>query len=102
VLDLVRQRAGTVFSMRQLAEDSGGRAFTPADMKGVGPVYDAIAAELGQQYWLAYAPAPSEKYGFRRVSVRVESRGGLRVRTRSGYYVPEGPARSTGTTGTRR
>jgi hypothetical protein len=49
-------------------------------------VYRDIAGELSQQYWLAYAPAPGMAGGFRRVSVRVETRPGLRARTRSGFY----------------
>ena len=79
---LVRLR----FQMRQLSADTGGRAFTVANVNDLASVYEAIAAELAHQYWLAYVPAPPDRYGFRRVSVRVETRPELRVRTRSGYY----------------
>jgi Ca-activated chloride channel family protein len=78
--------ATTLFEMRELAETSGGRAFTPLQLTDLAGVYGQIAEELGQQYWLAYAPTSSIPSGFRRVSVRVETRPGLQARTRSGYY----------------
>ena len=71
----------------QLAETTGGRAFAPAGFADVEPIYAEIAAELSQQYWLGYVPSSAGEAGFRRVSVRVETRPGLRARTRSGYYV---------------
>ena len=72
--------------MRELAETTGGRTFAPAGFADVEAIYAEIAAELSQQYWLGYVPASPGKTGFRRVSVRVETRPGLRARTRSGYY----------------
>jgi Ca-activated chloride channel homolog len=83
--------ANTIFAMRQLSEETGGRAFTPAALADLAGVYRDIAGELNQQYWLAYAPAPELTGGFRRVSVRVETRPGLRARTRSGYYSSRQP-----------
>ena len=73
------------FDMRRLAEVTGGRAFTPANAADLDSIYAEIAAELGQQYLLGYVPSTAGE-GLRRVSVRVETRAGLRVRTRSGYY----------------
>ena len=75
------------FGMRELAETTGGRAFAPLGFADVEPIYAEIAAELSQQYWLGYVPSSAGEAGFRRVSVRVETRSGLRARTRSGYYV---------------
>ena len=72
--------------MRRLAEDTGGRAFTPKDFTELGRIYRDISSELGQQYWLAYAPAATSRPGFRRLAVRVLAGPGLRARTRSGYY----------------
>jgi VWFA-related protein len=77
---------GVAFQMRQLAEATGGRAFAPTSPADLQAVFDDIAGELGQQYWLAYARPPDAPAGFRRVSVRVETRPGLRARTRSGFY----------------
>jgi hypothetical protein len=83
---LLRRPRITLFEMRQLAEDTGGRAFTPTGHDDLASIYDAIAGELGQQYWLAYMPAPTGRPGFRRVSVRIETRPELLARTRTGYY----------------
>jgi Ca-activated chloride channel family protein len=82
--------ANQMFEMRQLADTTGGRAFAPLQLTDLAGVYDQIADELGQQYWLAYTPPRSKSSGFRRVSVRVETRPGLRARTRSGYYAGGG------------
>jgi Ca-activated chloride channel family protein len=81
-----------LFEMRQLAEETGGRAFVPSVTSELGRVYQDIAAELAQQYWLAYTPPPAAREGFRRVSVRIETRPGLRARTRAGYYAEPRPA----------
>ena len=75
------------FDMRQLAEVTGGRTFAAVGIADLERVYDEIAVELGQQYWLGYVRPNSAQDGFRRVSVVVETRQGLRARTRSGYQV---------------
>jgi Ca-activated chloride channel family protein len=75
------------FDMRQLAEVTGGRTFAAVGIADLERVYDEIAVELGQQYWLGYVRPNAEQDGFRRVSVAVETREGLRARTRSGYQV---------------
>jgi Ca-activated chloride channel family protein len=82
-----------LFDMRRLAEESGGRAFTPARIADLTGAADAITSELGQQYWLAYAPTTMTR-GFKRVNVRIEARPLLRARTRSGYYSGPRPASS--------
>jgi VWFA-related protein len=75
------------FDMRRLADETGGRAFAPVKVEDLSSVYKDVATELGQQYWLAYVPPPPVNgQEFRRVSVRVETRSGLRARTRVGYY----------------
>lgn len=78
-------RPSPPFELRSLSDETGGRTFAPARLDELSSTYREIADELGQQYWVAYAPAPS-RGGFRRVSVQVASRPGLRARTRSGYY----------------
>jgi Ca-activated chloride channel family protein len=83
----------TLFEMRQLAEETGGRAFVPAAATELARVYEDIAGELSQQYWLAYTPPPAAREGVRRVAVRIESQPGLRARTRAGYYAAPAPAR---------
>jgi len=75
-----------VFEMRRLASDTGGRHFTPAGFEDLATIYRDIGSELGEQYWLAYAPSPPSPPGFRRVWVRVANRPDLHTRTRSGYF----------------
>jgi len=85
---------GGVFEMRRLSHDTGGRHFAPAGGGDLAAIYQDIAGELGEQYWLAYVPTPVPPPGFRRVSVRVAEHPDLRARTRSGYYAsaPRRPA----------
>ena len=82
---LARGGPAAEFNLRTLARETGGRAFTPARWEDLSATYSQIAEELSQQYWLAYV-APAAGGGFRRVSVQVVARPGLRVRTRSGYF----------------
>ena len=80
------QPGPALFDLRQLADETGGRTFVPSRIEDLAGVYDDIAGELTRQYWLAYVPPPASTDEFRRVSVRVETRPGLLVRTRNGYY----------------
>jgi hypothetical protein len=80
--------------MRQLAEDTGGRAFAAIEPAALADVYEQIGRELRAQYWLAYT-AGAGGPRFRRVSVRVNDPPGLLARTRSGYAAaPSGAAQS--------
>jgi Ca-activated chloride channel family protein len=74
------------YSMKTLAQDTGGQAFFPARIQELSGVYGRIAAELGSQYSLAYAPKNIRKDGrFRRVIVQILTRPDARPRTRTGY-----------------
>lgn len=76
------------FVLRRFAEQTGGRAFFPADVKDLQFIYGEIKAELSSQYSLAYESSNSRRDGqFRRVAVRVD-RSGAQARTRPGYYAP--------------
>ena len=83
----LKQRPASPFDLRQIAEATGGRAFTVARIEDLAGVYDEIAAELGGQYWLAYVPSASAG-GYRRISVKIVNHPELRARTRSGYHAP--------------
>jgi len=74
----------SLFDLRLLADETGGRVFTPARTPDLIGVYAEIADEFRKQYWLAFAP-PESTPGFRRIVVRVVSNPLLRPRTRSGY-----------------
>ena len=74
------------YAMRQLAQETGAQAFFPSDVVELEGIYGAIAQELSHQYALAYAPANARADGtFRRISVRLNSRPELKLRTRMGY-----------------
>jgi Ca-activated chloride channel homolog len=81
----LRRRPLAPYDMRQLADETGGRAFAPAHIEELAGVYREIAEELGRQYWLAFERI-SAIDGFRRVSVRMVTQPTLRARTRAGYY----------------
>jgi len=72
--------------LEQLADETGGRAYFLAGLDELAGVYDAILAELGSRYLLAYSPSSERPEGeFRTLRVEVDVRG-ARARTRRGYY----------------
>jgi Ca-activated chloride channel homolog len=76
------------FVLRRFAEQTGGRAFFPADAKELAGIYGEIKAELANQYFLAYESTNPRRDGqFRRIAVRVEREGAV-ARARPGYYAP--------------
>jgi len=85
------------YSMRKLAQDTGAQAFFPESVRELGAIYQAIAAELSNQYSLGYAPRNSRSDGrFRRIVVRVTSRPELRPRARTGYVAARAGAVNQG------
>lgn len=76
------------FTLRQLAQETGGRAFFPARVDDLNGVYGQIADELASQYTLGYASKNQRRDGaWRRVVVQV-LKPGLTPRTKRGYYAP--------------
>ncbi len=78
--------------LKQLADASGGEAFRPRDVTQVGDVLRHIARDIRNMYTIGYVPTSiTSDDRFRRIRVEVAApgRGGLRVRTRSGYVVAE-------------
>jgi Ca-activated chloride channel family protein len=74
------------FSMRQLAQETGGQAFFPMQIGELDGVYASIARELASQYALGYTPKTLHQDGrFRRIVVQVSDRPEMKIRTRSGY-----------------
>ena len=79
------------YVLRQLAQETGGRAFFPARVDDLAGVYTQIADELASQYVLGYISKNSRRDGaWRRVAVQVD-RQGATARTRTGYFGPSGP-----------
>ena len=76
------------FIMRQLAQETGGRAFFPAKIEDLNGVYTQIADELASQYTLGYSSKnPRNDGAFRRLVMQL-SRANATPRTKRGYYAP--------------
>ena len=89
---LTREEVSGPRLLSELAEQTGGRAFSAADPNDLPGVAARIGIELRNQYVLAYSPKNQNKDGkYRRVEVKVSETAGipsLKVRWRSGYYAP--------------
>ena len=78
------------FVLRQLAQETGGRAFFPDDADDLASIYEQISDELSSQYSLGYVSANPMRNGqWRRVVVRV-NREEIGARTKQGYFGPTG------------
>jgi Ca-activated chloride channel family protein len=78
------------FVLRQLAQETGGRAYFPTDARELPKIYQAIWDELSSQYSLGYTSTNPKRDGaWRRILVRI-ARPGLTARTKQGYYGPTG------------
>ena len=72
--------------LKELAEETGGRAFFPFRVDDLAQSFLDIGNELRSQYLIGYTPPYKIADGqFHRVDLRVY-RKGLTVRTRKGYY----------------
>ena len=108
VLDLAKRSATTIYSiglqsretalskgfkeaefvLRQLAQETGGRAFFPQRAEDLAGIYGVIADELASQYVLGYASTNQKRDGgWRRLTVQV-NRPGVAARTKRGYFAP--------------
>lgn len=76
------------FVLRQLAQETGGRAFFAQKIEDLKDVYAQIADELSSQYSMGYASKNPRRDGaFRRLVVQV-ARPNTTARTKRGYYGP--------------
>lgn len=76
------------FVLRQLAQETGGRAFFAQKIEDLKDVYTQIADELSSQYSMGYASKNPKRDGtFRRLVVQV-NRPNTTARTKRGYYGP--------------
>jgi Ca-activated chloride channel homolog len=78
--------------LAEIAEQTGGRAFSATDAADLPGVAARIGIELRNQYVLAYQPSNTEKDGkYRRIEVRINPQPGLpplKAHWRLGYYAP--------------
>lgn len=76
------------FVLRQLAQETGGRAFFPNQVTELPAIYTQISEELSSQYTVGYTSKNSKRDGaWRRVIVRV-NRPTAVPRTKQGYFAP--------------
>lgn len=108
VLDLAKRSATTIYAiglqsrdnglskgfkeaeyvLRQLATETGGRAFFPQRPEDLAGIYGVIADELASQYVIGYASSNQKRDGsWRRLTVQV-NRTGTTARTKRGYFAP--------------
>lgn len=75
-------------ALRQLTDNTGGRAFFPYSTSELSKAFSKIEEELRSQYNLAYKPRNRRKDGtFRSIKLEVDW-SDARVRHRKGYYAP--------------
>ena len=83
-----REFKGAEFVLRQLSQQTGGRAFFPLAAAELPKIYEQISQELASQYSLGYVSKNTARDGaWRRIAVRV-ARPGMVGRTRHGYFAP--------------
>jgi Ca-activated chloride channel homolog len=76
------------FVLRQLSQETGGRAFFPKQLPDLAKVYGQISDELSSQYTVGYTSRNSRRDGsWRRIVVRV-NRPQVTARTKQGYFAP--------------
>ena len=76
------------FVLRQLAQETGGRAFFTQKVEELKDVYGQITDELSSQYSMGYSSRNPRRDGaFRRLVVQV-ARPNTTTRTKRGYYGP--------------
>jgi Ca-activated chloride channel homolog len=76
------------YALRQLATDTGGRAFFPTEVKTLATIYGQIYDELSSQYTIGYTSKNTKRDGaWRRLVVRV-ARPNSAARTKQGYFAP--------------
>jgi Ca-activated chloride channel family protein len=76
------------FVLKQLAHETGGRAFFPGDVGELPALYSQIHDELSSQYTIGYTSRNTKRDGaWRRIVVRI-ARPNLSARSKQGYYAP--------------
>lgn len=76
------------FALRQLSQETGGRAFFPNQAADLTKVYGQISEELSSQYTIGYTSRNPRRDGaWRRIVIRVNGQQ-LTARTKQGYFGP--------------
>jgi VWFA-related protein len=74
--------------LRTLADETGGRAFTPRRPEEITAAFVEIAREIRSAYMIGFSPSENAREGFHSIRVTVDAGEGppLIARTRAGYY----------------
>jgi Ca-activated chloride channel family protein len=75
-------------ALRELAQETGGRVFTPFKIEELDDSFRQINQELRSQYNIGYfSTNPARDGSYRKVEIKVPERG-LKLTYRKGYYAP--------------
>ncbi len=70
-----------------IADQTGGRRYSPQRIEELSRVYSEIASDLRVQYQLGYNPTNHARDGaWRRIHITIRNHPEALVRTRKGYY----------------
>jgi VWFA-related protein len=79
--------ANALDELNKIADQTGGKLYSPTDAKDLNGIYEQIVEDLSVQYSLGYYPTnPAEDSQWRRITVKVKDKSDVVVRTRRGYY----------------
>ena len=76
------------YVLRQLAQETGGRAFFPERIEDLAGAYGQISDELSSQYTLGYTSRNQRRDGAWRRLVVQTTHANATPRTKKGYYAP--------------
>ena len=77
--------------LRQIANDTGGRAFFPSREIELRPIHELVASEVTLRYVITYTPTNQKVDGaWRKITVKTMDPE-LKVRARPGYFAPKPP-----------
>jgi len=73
--------------LKDLAEETGGRAFFPYHIDDLNQSFQDIGDELRNQYTITYSPSNFVANGkYHRIKIEIPSHNGYQVRARRGYF----------------
>ena len=76
--------------MGEMAQTSGGKAFTAGSVQEARAAFAEVAREIGTQYSLGYYPSNKIRDGrFRQIKVEIRGVKDASVRAREGYFAPK-------------
>jgi len=76
------------FSLRQIAEVTGGRYWEAESLDRLKAAFAAIAEAMGKRYVLRYVPENVKRPGWHRIELKLRGKKGD-VHTRTGYWVAD-------------